>query len=195
MTRLLVRDADPRIAAQLVADGVLPALARVLAARGVQRRDDLQLLIDSLVPPSSLSHVDEAAILLADAIAGRRERLLIVADYDCDGATACAVGLRGLRALGADVDYLVPNRFEYGYGLTPEIVGPGRRSASPTCSSPSTTASPVSTAWREANGLGIAVLVTDHHLPGTVLPDGRVHRQSEPAGLRLSRARTWRASA
>jgi len=111
MTRLLVRDVDPRIAQQLVADGVLPALARVLAARGIQRRADLQLAIDTLVPPSSLSHVDEAAILLADAIEAEA-KLLIVADYDCDGATACAVGLRGLRALGAQVEYLVPNRFE-----------------------------------------------------------------------------------
>ena len=98
MTRLLVRDADPRVTQQLVTDGVLPALARVLAARGIQRRDEMQLLIDALVPPSTLSHVDEAAILLADAIEAEA-KLLIVADYDCDGATACAVGLRGLRAL------------------------------------------------------------------------------------------------
>src|SRR5512136_1813725 len=121
MTRLIVRDADPGISQQLVAAGVLPALARVLAARGIVRRDDLELLIDRLVPPSALSHVHEAASLLADAIDANAQ-LLIVADYDCDGATACAVGLRGLRALGAEVDYLVPNRFEYGYGLTPEIV-------------------------------------------------------------------------
>ncbi len=80
-----------------------------------------ELVLDGLVPPGSLSHVHDAAVLLADAIAAG-SRLLIVADYDCDGATACAVGLLGLRAMGANVDYLVPNRFEYGYGLTPEIV-------------------------------------------------------------------------
>ena len=100
MTRLLVRDFDPAAAQRLVADGVLPALARVLAARGIARPDDLQLLIDRLVPPTALSHVNDAAILLADAIEAEA-RLLIVADYDCDGATACAVGLRGLRAMGA----------------------------------------------------------------------------------------------
>jgi len=168
MTRLLVRDADPRIAQQLVADGVLPALARVLAARGIQRRDEMQLLIDALMPPSSLSHVDEAAILLADAIEAEA-KLLIVADYDCDGATACAVGLRGLRALGAQVDYLVPNRFEYGYGLTPEIVELAAKREPDLIITVDNGIASVDGVAR-ANELGIAVLVTDHHLPGPLLP-------------------------
>jgi single-stranded-DNA-specific exonuclease len=169
MTRLLVRDADPRAAQQLVTDGVLPALARVLAGRGVQRRDELQLLIDGLVPPASLSHVDDAATLLADAIEAEA-RLLIVADYDCDGATACAVGIRGLHALGAEVDYLVPNRFEYGYGLTPEIVDLAAQREPDLIITVDNGIASVEGVAR-ANELGIAVLVTDHHLPGPVLPD------------------------
>jgi single-stranded-DNA-specific exonuclease len=168
MTRLLVRDADPGSARQLVADGVLPALARVLAGRGIQRREDLQLLIDGLVPPAALSHVSDAAALLADAIEADA-KLLIVADYDCDGATACAVGLRGLRLLGADVEYLVPNRFEYGYGLTPEIVELAAQRQPDLIITVDNGIASVDGVAR-ANELGIAVLVTDHHLPGAVLP-------------------------
>ena len=169
MTRLLVRDADPDAARRLVAEGALPALARVLAARGIARPDDLQLLIDRLVPPSALSHVTEAAILLADAIEADA-RLLIVADYDCDGATACAVGVRGLRAMGADVDYLVPNRFEYGYGLTPEIVELAAQRTPDLIITVDNGIASVDGVAR-ANELRIDVLVTDHHLPGPVLPD------------------------
>ena len=169
MTRLLVRDFDTAAAQRLVADGVLPALARVLSARGIARPDDLQLLIDRLVPPTALSHVNDAAILLADAIEADA-RLLIVADYDCDGATACAVGLRGLRAMGADVDYLVPNRFEYGYGLTPEIVDLAAQKAPDLIITVDNGIASVEGVTR-ASELGIAVLVTDHHLPGPVLPD------------------------
>ncbi len=122
MTAQLVRrpfDADA--ARRLAAEGIVPPLARVLAARGIASVRELELPARDLIPPLRLSHVSEAAALLADRIAAGA-RLLIVADYDCDGATACAVGLRGLRMMGARVDYLVPNRFDYGYGLTPEIV-------------------------------------------------------------------------
>jgi len=168
MTRLLVRDHDPLVARQLAAEGVPPALARALAARGVQRRDELQLLMDGLAPPSALSHVNDAAALLADAIEAEA-RLLIVADYDCDGATACAVGVRGLRALGADVEYLVPNRFEYGYGLTPEIVDLAAERQPDLIITVDNGIASVEGVAR-ANELGIAVLVTDHHLPGPVLP-------------------------
>ncbi|MGZ8994206.1 MAG: DHH family phosphoesterase, partial [Burkholderiaceae bacterium] len=121
MTVLSARDFDAAIARRLTAEGVPAALARALAARGIASVAETRLPLDGLTAPGELSHVHDAATLLADAIdAG--SRLLIVADYDCDGATACAVGLLGLRAMGAHVDYLVPNRFEYGYGLTPEIV-------------------------------------------------------------------------
>ena len=83
-----------------------------------------------MIPPSGLLHIGAAGVFLADAIAAKK-RMVIVADYDCDGATACAVAIRGLRAMGADVDFIVPNRFEYGYGLTPEIVELTAREKSP----------------------------------------------------------------
>ena len=113
----------------------------------------------------------DAAVLLADAIAAG-SRLLIVADYDCDGATACAVGLLGLRAMGAHVDYLVPNRFEYGYGLTPEIVDLAARAAQGPPDLLITVDNGIASVEgvARANELGISVLVTDHHLPGAVLP-------------------------
>jgi single-stranded-DNA-specific exonuclease len=108
--------------------------------------------------------------LLADAIASRR-KLLIVADYDADGATACAVGVRALRAFGADVGYLVPNRFEYGYGLTPEIVGLAQSQFRPEILITVDNGIASLEGVEEANRLGMQVLITDHHLPAERLPD------------------------
>ena len=171
MTVFSTRDFDHVTARRLAAEGIPAALARALAARGIASVAETRLLLDGLAPPSALSHVQDAAALLADAI-DADSRLLIVADYDCDGATACAIGVRGLRAMGARVDYLVPNRFEYGYGLTPEIVDlAGRGSNGPpnlliTVDNGIASVEGVA----RANELGISVLVTDHHLPGAVLP-------------------------
>lgn len=171
MTQLTTRDFDATTARRLMAEGVLPPLARALAARGIAGIDETHLMLDGLMAPDTLSHVNDAATLLADAI-DADARLLIVADYDCDGATACAVGIRGLRAMGARVDYLVPNRFEYGYGLTPEIV---ELAASPSQGPPDlliTVDNGIASVdgVARANQLGISVLITDHHLPGTALP-------------------------
>jgi single-stranded-DNA-specific exonuclease len=121
VTTLQTRDVPPRVAFALEQAGVHPLLARLLAARGVRDAADLDDGVARLLPPDSLLGAAAAGRLLADAIAAG-QRICIVADYDCDGATACAVGIRALRAFGARVDFLVPNRFEYGYGLTPEIV-------------------------------------------------------------------------
>ena len=121
MTRIAIRSYSDDRASMLAAAGLHPTLARILSARGVLDPAELATELPGLVPPSAMKGIDHAAAYLADAIAAQR-KLLIVADYDCDGATACAVGVRGLRMLGAKVDYIVPNRFEYGYGLTPEIV-------------------------------------------------------------------------
>ncbi len=126
MPEVVARIVDEAARARLVAGGVDPRLARLFAARGVRDAAELATALPGLVPPDRLGHVDEAAALLADAIAAG-SRILIVADYDADGATACAVGLRALRAMGASVDFLVPDRFRFGYGLTPEIVAPGGR--------------------------------------------------------------------
>ena len=102
MTRLITRDYDPAVARRLAAAGMPAPLARALAARGITGDEQLRLSLDGLIAPGALSHIDAAASLLADAI-DAEARLLIVADYDCDGATACAVGLRGLRMLAADL--------------------------------------------------------------------------------------------
>ena len=171
MTVLSVRDFDPATARRLATEGVPAALARALAARGIASVAETRLLLDGLAAPSALSHVQDAAALLADAI-DADSRLLIVADYDCDGATACAVGVRGLRAMGARVDYLVPNRFEYGYGLTPEIVDLAAHGSSGPPSLLITVDNGIASVEgvARANELGISVLVTDHHLPGAVLP-------------------------
>jgi hypothetical protein len=104
------RNIPPRVVWQLEQQGLHPLLARLYAARGITDKSELDYELKSLLPPAALTHATDAAVLLADAIEAEA-RLLIVADYDCDGATACAVGMRALRAIGADVDYLVPNRF------------------------------------------------------------------------------------
>ncbi|MEQ9530866.1 MAG: DHH family phosphoesterase, partial [Haliea sp.] len=118
--RLARRQAEP--ASGLVQAGLHPLLARIYSGRGVTDPAELKLSLQELLPPATLQGAAAAAVLLADAIANR-QRLLIVGDFDADGATSTALGITALRALGASqVDYLVPNRFEYGYGLTPEIV-------------------------------------------------------------------------
>jgi single-stranded-DNA-specific exonuclease len=175
VTQLVRRPFDANAARRLAAEGIAPPLARVLAARGVTNTRELELPPRDLIPPPQLSHVAAAAKLLADRIdAGAR--LMIVADYDCDGATACAVGLRGLRAMGARVDYLVPNRFQYGYGLTPEIVELAAASASGQPSLLITVDNGIASVdgVARANALGIDVLITDHHLPGERLPAAAV---------------------
>jgi len=168
MSQIVTRPVPLRVHDQLVREGLHPVLARVCAARGISRRGELEDALSSLIPPSDLLNSERAAVLLADAIAAGR-RMLIVADYDCDGATACAVGMRALSAFGASVGYLVPNRFEFGYGLTPEIVALAAQSKPDlliTVDNGIASVDGVDAAKR----LGIEVIVTDHHLPGQELP-------------------------
>ena len=124
----ITRRAVPDSVRALVAAGLPPVLARVYAARGITTLAELDHSLAALPSPASLRNIGSATGRLLDAI-DHGERIVIVADYDADGATACAVGVRGLKALGADVDFIVPNRFEYGYGLTPEIVAQAARKA------------------------------------------------------------------
>ena len=156
-------------ARQLAEMGIEPLLARIYAARGIHSAAQLQSGLQHLLPFTQLKNVQQMASILADAIAAQR-KILIVADYDADGATACAVGMRGLRMFGANVDFIVPNRFEYGYGLTPEIV---RMAAQHTPDILITVDNGISSVEgvAEANRLGMQVLITDHHLPGDALPD------------------------
>ena len=164
-----VRDVPPRTAWALEQAGVHPLLARLFAARGVASADDLDDGLARLLPPAQLKGTREAAVLLADAIAAGR-RLCFVADYDCDGATACAVGIRGLKLLGAPhVDYLVPDRVVDGYGLTPPIAERvAARGADLLITVDNGIASVDGVA--AARAAGLQVLVTDHHLPGDTLP-------------------------
>ena len=168
MPEIHFRPIDEAARARLVAAGCDPRLARLYAARGLGAIEELATTLASLVTPDRLHHVDDAARLLADAIAARR-KLLIVADYDADGATACAVGVKALRSMGAIVDYLVPNRFEHAYGLSPEIVREAAKRSPDLLITVDNGIAAVD-GIDEANRLGMQVLVTDHHLPGARLP-------------------------
>ncbi len=154
--------------AALVRAGMHPVLARVYAARKIRSITELETDPARLLAPSLLAHAEDAARLLADAITDGK-RILIVADYDCDGATACAVGVRALRAFGANVEYLVPNRFELGYGLSPEPVDIAAKMQPDLIVTVDNGIASVEGVAR-ANALGIATLITDHHLPGAELP-------------------------
>jgi len=172
--RLHLRDVPPRTAFALEQAGVHPLLARLFAARGVRSPEELDDTLGHLLPPTALHGSAEAARLLADAIEGGR-RIVVVADYDCDGATACAVALRGLQMLGAAstrLSYVVPDRQRHGYGLTPAIVDlacgddaaeGGRPRPDLLITVDNGIASLAGVAHARARGL--AVLVTDHHLP------------------------------
>ena len=152
----------------LLEAGVHPVLARVYAGRRIRSAGELAYEAAGLLAPRFLKSVDEAARLLADAIAARK-RMLIVADFDADGATACAVGIRALRMFGAEVDYLVPDRFKLGYGLSPELVElAAQRKPDLIITVDNGIASVAGVS--KANALGIATLITDHHLPGAELP-------------------------
>jgi len=188
MAEIISRTPSVSALQHLLDAGYSPALARIFAARGITDSRQLDTSFAGLLPFDSLKNARAMARLLADAIAAKK-KLLVIADYDADGATACAVAVRGLRSFGAQIDFIVPNRFEYGYGLTPEIVhlaakGSPRSSGAPT-------GVPLAGAAQlrpdilltvdngiasvegvaEANRLGMQVFVTDHHLPGDTLPD------------------------
>ena len=170
MSSIVTRPIPQRAREMLVQQGLHPVLAQLYAARGVQDKIEVQSEFSGLIAPERLLHAARAAALLADAIE-MQQRLLIVADYDCDGATACAVGVRALRAFGADVAYLVPNRFEYGYGLTPEIVElAARQPRRPDLLITVDNGIASNEGVARANAFGIATLITDHHLPGELLP-------------------------
>lgn len=159
-------------AQQLESQGVHPLLAQLYAARGVKNAAETESRWAAMLPPFSLHDIQKGAALLADAIESQW-RIVIVADYDCDGATACAIGVRALRDVGADVDFIVPNRFETGYGLSPEVVRliaehpDGKPDLLITVDNGIADVQGVAL----ANELGMQVLITDHHLPGDALPD------------------------
>ncbi len=172
MTTIVTRQVDSTAFNTLVLQNVDPVMARLYAARGVCTERELDTRMSAMLSPAELTHIEAAAQFLSDAIHAK-QKLLIVADYDADGATACAVGMRALSAMGAVVDYLVPDRFKYGYGLTPEIVAlAATKNPDIIITVDNGIASVDGVA--EANRRGIRVLVTDHHLPGDMLPDAAV---------------------
>ena len=168
--QFIPRDRPPRSIWALEQAGVHPLLARLYAARGISQPATIDASLAHLLPPIGLKGIEAAAVLLADAMAADK-KLCIVADYDCDGATACAVAVRGLRLLGArDVRYIVPDRVVDGYGLTPAIAERVKASGAEvliTVDNGIASVEGVAT----ARALGLQVLVTDHHLPAAVLPE------------------------
>ena len=142
--------------------------SRILAARGINHPEEIQFDFASLLPWRDLKHCDLAAEILLDAII-EQKKIFIVADYDADGATAAAIAIRFLRSVKANVDYFVPNRFEHGYGLTPEIVTIAEKNNADLIVTVDNGIASVS-GVDKANVLGIKVLITDHHLPGADLP-------------------------
>ena len=166
-SRISRREATP--VPDELADAVHPVLARVLAARDVLSVSELDYGLEKLYPASLLSGMDDAVALLVDALE-KEKRILVVADFDADGATGCAVAVRGLRLLGAaHVDYVVPNRFEFGYGLTPEIVAIAAQRTPDLLVTVDNGISSVD-GVAAAAARDIPVIVTDHHLPGKQLP-------------------------
>lgn len=169
MTHIATRSAPQRAVWQLEQQGMHPLLARLYAARGVKDKTELDYELKSLIPPSALTNTTAAAHLLADAIEAEA-KLLIIGDYDCDGATATAVGVRALKMLGAEVDFLLPDRFKLGYGLSPEIVDLAAQQSPDLIITVDNGIASIEGVAR-ARELGIATLITDHHLPGESLPD------------------------
>ena len=170
MTTFVTRPYDPTAANVLTTAGYLPPVARALSARGIRSPEDLNEAWSGMLPPNLLTGIDRAAERLL-AARNRGEHVTIVADYDCDGATACAVGIRGLRALGLSVDYFVPDRVRHGYGLTAAIVDllaarPNPPQVILTVDNGISSADAV----RHAASLGIDVVITDHHLPADDTP-------------------------
>ncbi len=159
---------DATIVKALIAQGVNPLLARLYAARGVVSKNELETSLSAIIPPEQLTNSGEMAKLLADAIA-QNKKILVIGDYDADGATATAVAVKGLRSVGANVDFLVPNRFEYGYGLTPEIVQLAATLKPDILITVDNGIASVD-GVEAANLLGLQVLITDHHLPADTTP-------------------------
>ncbi|WP_051087823.1 single-stranded-DNA-specific exonuclease RecJ [Endozoicomonas elysicola] len=146
-----------------------PLLARIYSARGVKTQDELPRQLQQLNDYRQLKDIDKAAEILADAIT-RQQRMLIVGDFDCDGATSSALGVLALRSMGGHADFLVPNRFEYGYGLTPEIVEAALPFKPDVLITVDNGISSI-TGVQAAKDKGMKVVVTDHHLAGRELPE------------------------
>lgn len=169
--RFLTRKIDSNQIKTLEDEGISYGMARILAGRGVESAESLVYDLRKAIPVSQLTNVDTMAKLLADKIAAGH-KFVLVADYDSDGATSCAIGMRAMRAFGANIEFMVPNRFVHGYGLTPDIIKELVASKrKPDCILTVDNGIASVAGVEEAHKHGIKVLVTDHHLAGDTLPD------------------------
>ena len=155
----------------LVSSGFNPALSSLFASRRISSVDDVDYKLDKLLSPDLLKSARESSNLLISKIDGK-EKIIIIGDYDADGATATACGYLGLKKFGADVDFIVPNRFKFGYGLTPEIVDLAYKKKPGLIVTVDNGIASIE-GVRKANSYGIDVLITDHHLPGEELPNAK----------------------
>lgn len=166
--KIRTRTIDQTACQTLIQAGADPLMARLCAARHITMPEELDDKLNALLPYQTLKNCTQAAERLADAIE-RKEKILIVADYDADGATACTVGVKGLSAMGARVDFLVPNRFEHGYGLTPELAEMATEQNTQLLITVDNGIASIAGVER-AQQLGIDVIITDHHLPADTVP-------------------------
>lgn len=167
--RIATRPINPQLQSALQAAGANPLIAQLYAARNVADSSELNDSLKQLIPYTQLTNCTAAASRLADAIAAR-QKILIIADYDADGATACSVAMKGLASMGAVVDFFVPNRFEHGYGLTPELADIAHAKGADLIVTVDNGISSAEGVAR-AKALGLDVIVTDHHIAGSVVPD------------------------
>ena len=162
---------DSRVYNSLISSGINPALSSLFASRHISSIDEVDYKLDKLLSPDLLKSIRSASNLLINKI-DSKEKIIIIGDYDADGATATACGYLGLKKFGADVDFIVPNRFKFGYGLTPEIVDLAYKSKPGLIVTVDNGIACIE-GVRKANSYGIDVLITDHHLPGEELPDAK----------------------
>ena len=162
---------DSKIYDSLVSKGINPALSSLFASRGISSIDDVDYQLDKLISPDLLKSVKDASTLLISKI-DDKSKIIIIGDYDADGATATACGYLGLKKFGANIEFIVPNRFEFGYGLTPEIVDLAYKKKPELIITVDNGIASIEEVKR-ANSYGIDVLITDHHLPAKDLPDAK----------------------
>ena len=167
--RIATRPINPQLQSALQAAGANPLIAQLYAARNVADSSELNDSLKQLIPYTQLTNCTAAASRLADAIQSQ-QKILIIADYDADGATACSVAMKGLASMGAKVDFFVPNRFEHGYGLTPELADIAHAKGADLIVTVDNGISSAEGVAR-AKALGLDVIVTDHHIAGSVVPD------------------------
>ena len=163
------RDFDKDIYKDLISKGFNPALSNIFSARNIKSSDDIEYQLDKLLAPNLLkSNIDVGKFLMQAII--DKQKIIVIGDYDADGATATACCVLGLRKFGADIDFIVPNRFEFGYGLTPKIVKLAAEKSPDIIITVDNGIASID-GVEEANKLGITVVITDHHLPAKKLPN------------------------